>query len=60
VRAPRECTPSAVEFCRRFPSAGGRGQAAGIDHLERARIEEFLDAFDTAWSRDAVDLRRAS
>ncbi len=60
VRAPRECTPSAVEFCRRFPSAGGRAQAAGIDRLERTRLEEFLGAFDAAWSRDAVDLRRAS
>jgi hypothetical protein len=60
VRAPRECAPSAVEFCRRFPSAGGRAQAAGIDRLERPRLAEFLDAFGAAWPGDGAGLRRAS
>ncbi len=49
VRAPREAGLSAAEFCRRFPTGGGRTLAAGIDRLEAARLEHFLDEFTRAW-----------
>jgi single-stranded DNA-specific DHH superfamily exonuclease len=51
VRSPRGNRPSAVEFCRRFPTGGGRERAAGIERLEAARVEEFVDAFGRAWRR---------
>ena len=51
VRAPRGGGVSAVEFCRRFATGGGRALAAGIDRLEGARLEGFLDEFSRAWKR---------
>ena len=49
VRSPRECNPTAAEFCRRFPTGGGRSAAAGIDRLERDGLEAFIDAFTLAF-----------
>lgn len=49
VRAPRDRGPSAVEFCRRFPTGGGRKAAAGIDRLEPRGLDDFLDAFARAY-----------
>ena len=50
VRAPSAPGhPSAVEFCRRFPTGGGRSTAAGIDRLEEARVDDFLAAFEGAY-----------
>ncbi|MGZ5037568.1 MAG: DHH family phosphoesterase [Usitatibacter sp.] len=60
VRTPPEAGPSAVEFCRRFPSAGGRARAAGIDRLERARLEEFLGALESAWAPQLAGAGRPS
>jgi hypothetical protein len=51
VRSPRGCGPSAVEFCRRYPTGGGRERAAGIQRLDAGRVDEFVDAFGRAWSR---------
>jgi hypothetical protein len=51
VRSPRDCEPSAADFCRRFPTGGGRSAAAGIDRLERERLEPFLEAFFEAYRR---------
>lgn len=51
VRAPRGRGLSAAEFCRRFASGGGRALAAGIDRLEPARLDGFLDEFAVAWGR---------
>jgi hypothetical protein len=50
VRSPRASATPAVDFCRRFPTGGGRVAAAGIDRLEGSRLDEFLDAFCAAWS----------
>jgi hypothetical protein len=51
VRSPREWDVSAADFCRRFPTGGGRKSAAGIDHLHAERIEPFLNAFaGVSWS----------
>ena len=46
LRSPLEGNRSALDFCRLFPSGGGRLHAAGINHLEPARLEEFLDRFE--------------
>ena len=44
VRAPDGSSPSAVEFCRRYPGGGGRTNAAGIDRLGLDNLQPFLDA----------------
>ena len=51
VRAP--CVaghPSAAEFCRRFPTGGGRASAAGVDRLEPSRVDGFLAELESAYS----------
>lgn len=53
VRAPCDKGPSAVDFCRRFPTGGGRAAAAGIDRLEASRLDGFLEAFGQTWGADA-------
>lgn len=45
IRAPRGGAFSAAEFCRGF-GGGGRREAGGIDHLERARVDELLDSLE--------------
>jgi hypothetical protein len=49
VRAPRGARRTAVEFCRRFPTGGGRAAAAGINRLDRTRLGDFVQAFDSYW-----------
>ena len=49
VRAPCGSATTAVDFCRRFATGGGRAAAAGIDRLEHARLQAFLEAFETTW-----------
>jgi hypothetical protein len=49
VRSPRGSATTAVDFCRRFATGGGRAAAAGIDRLEHARLQAFLEAFETTW-----------
>jgi len=50
VRAPRSARTSAAEFCRRYAAGGGRAAAAGIDRLDAARVDAFLEEFERAWS----------
>jgi hypothetical protein len=50
VRSPRGAAHSAVEFCRHFPTGGGRHQAAGIDCLDAGQVDAFFEAFSNAWS----------
>ena len=49
VRSPPDGNRSALDFCRLFPTGGGRLHAAGINHLEPARLEEFLDRFEESF-----------
>jgi hypothetical protein len=49
VRVPTGVRTSAEEFCRSFPSGGGRKQAAGIDHLPAAELESFVRRFSGAF-----------
>ena len=46
VRAPRGNGIEAIDFCRRYPTGGGRAGAAGINHLEEERLPVFLDEFE--------------
>jgi hypothetical protein len=54
VRSPRGRAPAAVDFCRGFPTGGGRGEAAGIERVGRGNLQGFLDAFERAWSGEAA------
>jgi hypothetical protein len=49
VRVPAARSLSAEAFCRRFPSGGGRREAAGIDALPEGRLGEFIENFGTAF-----------
>lgn len=46
VRAPLSRKTGADELCARFPSGGGRKAAAGINHLRRQQLSDFIEAFD--------------
>ncbi len=59
VRAPLRTMRGAGEFCRQFPSGGGRPAAAGINHLPRDSLPAFIDAFGQAF-RDAPDEKQES
>lgn len=50
VRSPRGGGTSALDFCRRFATGGGRATAAGIDRLEQSRLQGFLETFERTWS----------
>lgn len=44
VRAPKARPSGADTLCRRFASGGGRGAAAGINHLPEESLAQFLDS----------------
>jgi len=50
VRAPLAARRGADALCRRFPGGDGRAGAAGIDHLPRERLDEFLAALRDAFA----------
>jgi hypothetical protein len=50
VRVPSGCPTSAVDFCRRFPGGGGRVTAAGVERLDAAGVEPFLEGFARAFA----------
>jgi len=52
VRVPEGFTLSADEFCRRFPSGGGRRTAAGINHLDAAEQSRFSADFEREFRRE--------
>ena len=49
VRAPADRPFGADTLCRRFPQGGGRGRAAGINHLPKQQFEAFEVAFHEAY-----------
>ena len=49
VRSPGNANVSALDFCRLFTTGGGRLQAAGIDQIEAAQLDAFLDEFERAF-----------
>lgn len=46
VRARLATPRGADRLCREFPTGSGRGAAAGINHLTRAQLPEFVRAFE--------------
>jgi hypothetical protein len=49
VRSPNGSKVSAVEFCRRYPTGGGRVASAGIDRLEAKGFAAFIKEFNATW-----------
>lgn len=50
VRAPLTNKTGADELCASFPTGGGRKAAAGINHLEKDQLEEFIRRFEQKYS----------
>jgi len=50
VRAPRAAPMGADSLCRQFPSGGGRAAAAGINHLPRDALPEFVRCLEEAFA----------
>ena len=46
VRAPLTKQTGADDLCSAFPSGGGRKAAAGINHLTKKELPNFIKAFD--------------
>lgn len=44
LRVPADATLAADDFCRRYPSGGGRQRAAGINRLPDEALEDFVAA----------------
>lgn len=47
VRAPKLRPTGADDFCRRYPTGGGRKSAAGINHLPAGEIDSFFADFSS-------------
>jgi single-stranded DNA-specific DHH superfamily exonuclease len=50
VRAPMNNKSGAAELCMQFPTGGGRAGAAGINDLPADTLQDFVDAFEQAYS----------
>jgi len=50
VRAPMTNKRGAAELCMQFPTGGGRAGAAGINDLPVDRLQDFVDAFESAYA----------
>ncbi len=50
VRTPLVKATGADALCRKFPTGGGRVGAAGINHLPKERLPEFVRELDRAFS----------
>ncbi|MGE5616404.1 MAG: hypothetical protein ACM3X5_05770, partial [Bacillota bacterium] len=54
VRSPAGAAASALDFCRRFPTGGGRKGAAGVNCLPASELEDFLALFTAEpWTAQA-------
>lgn len=53
VRAPLATMRGADEFCRLYPSGGGRAAAAGINHLAKEKVAAFVQAFERTFCADS-------
>lgn len=52
VRVPDGRPLGADEFCRGFPTGGGRKRAGGINHLPEAEFDAFAERFEAAFRLD--------
>ncbi|MCP4414690.1 MAG: DHH family phosphoesterase [Gammaproteobacteria bacterium] len=46
IRAPLNNKAGAAEFCKQFPTGGGRAAAAGINNLPANQLTFFIDQFN--------------
>jgi single-stranded DNA-specific DHH superfamily exonuclease len=51
VRSSLNNKTGADELCARFPGGGGRKAAAGINHLQKELLADFIKAFDEKYRR---------
>jgi hypothetical protein len=49
VRAPLSNKQGAVEFCKQFPTGGGRAAAAGVNNLPQDDFDKFTALFLKNW-----------
>ena len=49
IRAPLSNRSGADKLAMQFETGGGRSAAAGINHLPKAELDNFLEAFDQAF-----------
>lgn len=54
IRAPLENKTGADEFCRRFPTGGGRAAAAGINDLPKEQLADFINQFQQFYGDELV------
>lgn len=52
VRVPDGRPIGADEFCRGFPTGGGRKRAGGINHLPETEFDAFAERFEAAFRLD--------
>ena len=50
VRAPMDNKQGAADLCMQFPTGGGRAGAAGINDLPIDSLQDFVDAFEQAYT----------
>jgi hypothetical protein len=50
IRVPADAKVAADEFCRRFPTGGGRRTAAGINLLPEPELDRFSSEFEAAFA----------
>lgn len=51
IRVPKDSAVGADEFCRRFPTGGGRKGAGGVNELPLAEADQFAAAFEETFGR---------
>ena len=51
IRVPKESPTGADEFCRQFPTGGGRRGAAGVNDLPACELERFAQRFEASFAR---------
>jgi hypothetical protein len=54
VRSPRGRIPLACDFCRAFPTGGGRRESAGIERIAPHDLDHFLAAFEINWGQTPI------
>jgi hypothetical protein len=54
VRSPLNNKVGADKFCSRFATGGGRKSAAGINHLPKVQLGEFIDRFNAFYAARSV------
>lgn len=51
VRVPKESGTGADDFCRQFPTGGGRRGAGGVNDLPASELERFAARFEASFAR---------